>query len=79
RQRKLKPILWSKWGKDWRRLTTPERIATRVTTGLRPGDVILLHDADFYSSKGSYERTAAALELIVRELKRQKIGTVLPL
>ncbi len=23
----LKPLLWSRWGKDWRRLTTPERIA----------------------------------------------------
>jgi peptidoglycan/xylan/chitin deacetylase (PgdA/CDA1 family) len=75
----LKPILWSRWGKDWRRLTTPERIATRATRDLHPGDVILLHDADFYSSRGSHERTVAALKLIVRELKRQKIGTVLPL
>ena len=73
------PLLWSKWGKDWRRLTTPQRIAARVTRELRPGDVILLHDADFYSSRGSHERTAEALKLIVRELKRQKIGTVLPL
>jgi peptidoglycan/xylan/chitin deacetylase (PgdA/CDA1 family) len=79
RERGLKPILWSRWGKDWRRLTTPERIAARVTRDLRPGDVILLHDADFYSSMGSHERTVAALKLIVRELKRQKIGTVLPL
>ncbi len=77
RRRGLKPILWSRWGKDWRRLTTPERIAGRATSQLTPGDVILLHDADFYSSKGSHERTAAALPLIVRELKRQKIGTVL--
>lgn len=78
RQRGLKPILWSRWGKDWRRLTTPQRIAARVTGDLTPGDVILLHDADFYSSKGSHERTAQALTLIVRELKRQKLGTVLP-
>ena len=75
----LRPLLWSKWGKDWRRLTRPHRIATRVTRELSPGDVILLHDADFYSSRGSHERTAEALKLIVRELKRQKIGTVLPL
>jgi peptidoglycan-N-acetylglucosamine deacetylase len=79
RGRGLKPLLWSRWGKDWRRLTTPERIAARVTRQLRPGDVILLHDADFYSSKGSHRRTAEALTLIVSELKRQKIGTVLPL
>jgi peptidoglycan-N-acetylglucosamine deacetylase len=74
-----RPLLWSKWGKDWRRLTTPDRIASRATRELRPGDVILLHDADFYSSSGSHERTVEALKLIVRELKPQKIGTVLPL
>ena len=78
RARGLKPLLWSRWGKDWRRLTTPERIAARAGANLRPGDVILLHDADFYSSKGSHRRTAEALKLIVRELKRQEIGTVLP-
>jgi peptidoglycan/xylan/chitin deacetylase (PgdA/CDA1 family) len=78
RERSLEPLLWSRWGKDWRRFTTPERIASRAAANLRPGDVILLHDADFYSSRGSHERTAEALKLIVRELKRQKIGTVLP-
>jgi peptidoglycan-N-acetylglucosamine deacetylase len=78
RSRGLNPLLWSRWGKDWRRLTTPERIATRASANVQPGDVILLHDADFYSSRGSHERTVAALTLIVRELKRQKIGTVLP-
>jgi peptidoglycan-N-acetylglucosamine deacetylase len=79
RQRELKPLLWSRWGKDWRRFTTPQRIAARAGAHLCPGDVILLHDADFYSSKGSHQRTVEALKLIVRELKRQKICTVLPL
>jgi hypothetical protein len=41
--------------------------------------VILLHDADFYSSRGSHRRTTEALKLVVRELKCQKIGTVHPL
>jgi peptidoglycan/xylan/chitin deacetylase (PgdA/CDA1 family) len=79
RRRGLRPLLWSRWGKDWRRLTTPQRIADRVSAGLRPGDVILLHDADFYSSRGSHRRTTEALKLVVRELKCQKIGTVHPL
>jgi peptidoglycan-N-acetylglucosamine deacetylase len=79
REAGLRPLLWSRWGKDWRRLTTPERIAARAGTHLHAGDVILLHDADFYSSRGSHQRTVRALTLIVRELKRQKIGTVLPL
>jgi peptidoglycan/xylan/chitin deacetylase (PgdA/CDA1 family) len=74
----LEPLLWSRWGKDWRRLTTPARIAARVTGDLRPGDVILLHDADFYSARNSHRRTAAALELVLAELAAREIGTVLP-
>lgn len=72
------PLLWSRWGKDWRRLTTAGRIAGRATRHLAPGDVILLHDADFYSAKGSHERTAEALPLILTELKRIETATVLP-
>jgi peptidoglycan/xylan/chitin deacetylase (PgdA/CDA1 family) len=73
----LRPLLWSRWGKDWRRLTTPDRIASRALAGVLPGDVILLHDADFYSARNSHRRTAAALELIVTELARRKLDTVL--
>jgi peptidoglycan/xylan/chitin deacetylase (PgdA/CDA1 family) len=73
----LQPLLWSRWGKDWRRLTTPALIARRAMRGLLPGDVILLHDADFYSSRGSYLRTAAAVEIILTELARRKLCTVL--
>lgn len=79
RARKLQPLLWARWGKDWRKFTTPGRIARRVLSGLRAGDVILLHDADFYSSKRSYERTAKALELIVAELRSRELDTVLAL
>jgi peptidoglycan/xylan/chitin deacetylase (PgdA/CDA1 family) len=75
----LAPLLWSRWGKDWRRLTTPRRIAARATRGVIPGDVILLHDADFYSARDSYRRTVVALDLITTELKRRKLGTVLPI
>jgi peptidoglycan/xylan/chitin deacetylase (PgdA/CDA1 family) len=78
RERGLEPLLWSQWGKDWRKHTTPQRIATRATKTLAPGDVILLHDADFYSAPGSHERTVEALKLIITELKQREIGTVLP-
>jgi hypothetical protein len=40
--------------------------------------VILLHDADFYSARNSHRRTVAALRLIIAELARLEIGTVLP-
>ena len=74
----LKPLLWSRWGKDWRRFANPRRIANRVTRNLRAGDVILLHDADFYSARNSHQRTVEALRLIIAELERLEIGTVLP-
>jgi hypothetical protein len=73
----LTPLLWSRWGKDWRRLTTPGRIAKRATRNLSAGDVILLHDADFYSAKRSHDRTAAALPLIIADLGRRELATVL--
>jgi peptidoglycan/xylan/chitin deacetylase (PgdA/CDA1 family) len=75
----LRPLLWSRWGKDWRKFTTPERIAARTTRDLGAGDVILLHDADFYSSRDSHRRTTAALPLIISELNRLGLDTVLPL
>lgn len=78
REAGLRPLLWSRWGKDWRKFTTARRIAARALVGALPGDVILLHDADFYSARNSHRRTAEALSLIVRELDRRGLGTALP-
>jgi peptidoglycan/xylan/chitin deacetylase (PgdA/CDA1 family) len=78
REAGLQPLLWSRWGKDWRKFTTPNRIAARVLDGALPGDVILLHDADFYSARNSHLRTAQALSLIVAELDRRRLDSVLP-
>lgn len=78
RENGLRPLLWSRWGKDWRKFTNSQRIAARATADVRPGDVILLHDADFYSSRGSHRRTADALGVILSELKSRQIATVLP-
>jgi len=65
RRSSLSPLLWSRWGRDWERRATPETIARRATAGLEPGDVVLLHDSDSYSSSGSWRRTAAALPSIL--------------
>jgi peptidoglycan/xylan/chitin deacetylase (PgdA/CDA1 family) len=77
REAGLQPLLWSRWGKDWRRFATPGRIASRATRALLPGDVILLHDADFYSARGSYRHTVGALSIILNRLTERKLGTVL--
>jgi peptidoglycan/xylan/chitin deacetylase (PgdA/CDA1 family) len=78
REAGLSPLLWSRWGKDWRKFTTPARIARRATHGVIGGDVILLHDADFYAAKRSHLHTVAALGPILTELTLRKLDTVLP-
>ena len=60
-----RPLLWSRWGRDWEARATPEQIAARAVRDLSAGDVVLLHDADHYSSAGSWRRTAAALSSIL--------------
>jgi peptidoglycan-N-acetylglucosamine deacetylase len=59
------PMLWSRWGRDWTARATPARIAARATRDLAGGDVVLLHDADRYSSADSWRRTAAALPSVL--------------
>ena len=76
RERGLQPLLWSKWGKDWRKMATPEQITRRVMDGLQAGDVVLLHDADYYSAKRSHRRTAAALPAILKTLQSAELDTV---
>jgi len=65
RQRGWTPLLWSKWGRDWERGARPDEIARKATRGLGPGDVVLLHDADSYSSADSWRRTVAALPAVL--------------
>jgi len=69
RGRGWRPVLWSQWGRDWDRGATPESITRRVTAGVRTGDVLLLHDADYYSARGSWVGTAAALSKILELLE----------
>ncbi len=76
RRRGWRPVLWSRWGRDWARRATPESIARRSSAGVRAGDVVLLHDADYYSARGSWVRTAAALPLILGELESCGLRTV---
>lgn len=68
RRRGWRPVLWSLWGRDWKRGASAGSIAAKATAGARAGDILLLHDADYYSASGSWVRTAAALPAILEEL-----------
>jgi peptidoglycan/xylan/chitin deacetylase (PgdA/CDA1 family) len=76
RRRGWTPTLWSRWGRDWRRDATAERIAATATRGLVEGDVLLLHDADHYSAPGSWRNTAAALPLVLDAIAARGLVTV---
>jgi peptidoglycan/xylan/chitin deacetylase (PgdA/CDA1 family) len=70
RRRGWRPLLWSRWGHDWRRAASPATIAAEATASLSGGEVVLLHDADHYAAAGSWERTVAALPRIVEAIER---------
>jgi peptidoglycan-N-acetylglucosamine deacetylase len=69
RARGLEPLLWSRWGHDWRGSRSAKDIATEATEDLRAGDVLLLHDADHYSAPGCWRNTVAALPAILDRIE----------
>jgi peptidoglycan/xylan/chitin deacetylase (PgdA/CDA1 family) len=69
-------VLWSQWGKDWRGGATARSIARHATSAVGDGDIVLLHDADYYSAPGSWARTAAALPIILEELGSRGLKAV---
>jgi peptidoglycan/xylan/chitin deacetylase (PgdA/CDA1 family) len=69
RERGWEVVLWKRIGYDWRPSATPEGIARRVTRGLRGGEIVVLHDADFYSTPGSWRATAGSLPLVFERLR----------
>jgi peptidoglycan/xylan/chitin deacetylase (PgdA/CDA1 family) len=77
RSRGWRPVLWSQWGRDWTRRATASSITQKATARVRAGDVLLLHDADYYSARGSWVRTAAALPMILEELEARGLKSML--
>lgn len=76
RRRGWEPVLWSQWGRDWDRRATPESITRRSTAKASAGDILLLHDADYYSVRGSWRNTVAALPMVLAEIERRELSIV---
>jgi peptidoglycan-N-acetylglucosamine deacetylase len=74
----LQPLLWSRWGRDWRGGATASSIAVRATMDVKAGDVVLLHDADHYCANESWRRTVAALPLIFERLEGRGLSAEAP-
>ncbi len=75
RRRGWRPVLWSQWGRDWDAEATADSIAHRCTAAVRAGDVVLLHDADYYSAPDSWVRTVAALPAILEALESRGLSS----
>jgi peptidoglycan-N-acetylglucosamine deacetylase len=71
-----RPLLWSRWGHDWRRSASARSIAAEASRDLRAGDVVLLHDSDAYSVPGSWVKTAAALPAILEQVEIRGLSPV---
>jgi peptidoglycan-N-acetylglucosamine deacetylase len=64
RRARLRPVLWTAWGRDWED-RSPAQVAGTVQGQLTPGGTVLLHDSDCTTPvAGSWRATVAALPLL---------------
>lgn len=71
----LRTALWSAWGREWSSSNAAE-VAERVSRGLRPGAIVLLHDSERYGPPGMAQRALDALPLIAHEMSRRALRAV---
>ena len=71
-------VLWTTWGRDWRRESTPESVVADVTRRYLDGGTVLLHDSDCESYPGSWKATLGALPRLADEFaaRRLTVGAV---
>jgi len=61
RRQKLRTVLWTTWGRDWRAEATPDSVVADVARQLGPGGTVLLHDSDCTSAPGAWRSALGAL------------------
>jgi len=71
-------VLWTTWGRDWRREATPDTVVADVTRRYVDGGTVLLHDSDCTSYPGSWRSATGALPILADRFAADglKVGTV---
>jgi peptidoglycan/xylan/chitin deacetylase (PgdA/CDA1 family) len=71
-------VLWTSWGRDWRREATPDTVLADVTRRYLDGGTVLLHDSDCTSYPGSWRAALGALPRLADECRARglQVGTV---
>lgn len=74
----LQTVLWTAWGQDWQRASTPASVLAEVQSGVVDGGTVLLHDSDCTSEPGSWRATLGALPGLLDWCGEQglQVGTV---
>jgi len=63
----MSTVLWTTWGRDWRREATPDSVFADVTRRYVDGGTVLLHDSDCTSYPGSWRSALGALPRLADE------------
>jgi len=71
----LQPVLWSAWGREWT-TSDPAEVARRISAGLSPGAIVLLHDSDAHGKPGMWRVGVEALRLVADDLARRDLRAV---
>ncbi|SBT40030.1 polysaccharide deacetylase family protein [Micromonospora auratinigra] len=71
RRSRLRPVLWSCWGRDWTRSATGDSVYDTVRAGLSGGGTILLHDSSCVAAPGAWRSALDALPRLLAECRRQ--------
>ncbi len=71
-------VLWTTWGRDWRREATPATVVADVLRRYVDGGTVLLHDSDCTSYPGSWRSSLGALPRLADEFTARglEVGTV---
>jgi peptidoglycan/xylan/chitin deacetylase (PgdA/CDA1 family) len=66
----LTPVLWTAWGREWRRGATAASVYATLLRGLDGGGTVLLHDSDRYAPPGSWRAMLGVVPLLLDECGR---------
>jgi peptidoglycan/xylan/chitin deacetylase (PgdA/CDA1 family) len=64
----LRTVLWTTWGRDWRKEATPQTVTDDILRRYLSGGTVLLHDSDCESYPGSWRSALGALPMLADEL-----------
>jgi peptidoglycan-N-acetylglucosamine deacetylase len=71
RSLRLRPILWSTWGREWAPGATPASVQATLAATLDGGATVLLHDCDAAAPPGSAAAALGALPWLLGECARR--------